>query len=62
MTPTPQTRPCRVDFEAVLGLSASERGLRIADCARTMDCRRIRRSAGLLDYGFFQNPGRIVSG
>eukprot|EP00969_Alexandrium_andersonii_P346492 15317491-Alexandrium_andersonii.AAC.1 len=59
MTPNPRTRPCWVEFALFL---ASERGPRNTDCARITDCRRIRRSNGLPDYGLFQDRGRFVSG
>eukprot|EP00969_Alexandrium_andersonii_P373307 15483689-Alexandrium_andersonii.AAC.1 len=43
-------------------LSAPKRGRRITDRTRITDCRRIRSSPGLPDYGFFQDPGRFVVG
>eukprot|EP00969_Alexandrium_andersonii_P362769 15460436-Alexandrium_andersonii.AAC.1 len=32
------------------------------DCTRITDCRRIRHSTGLPDYGLFSDLGRFVSG
>eukprot|EP00969_Alexandrium_andersonii_P328509 14516084-Alexandrium_andersonii.AAC.1 len=42
--------------------SASGHGPWITDCARVTECHRIRRSAGLPDYGLFQAVGTFVSG
>eukprot|EP00969_Alexandrium_andersonii_P125648 5554841-Alexandrium_andersonii.AAC.1 len=53
MTPNP---PDEASWGWKLKLcSASERGLRLTDCARFADCRRIRRSTGLPGQNLYQD-------
>eukprot|EP00969_Alexandrium_andersonii_P189383 8366540-Alexandrium_andersonii.AAC.1 len=55
MTPNPLDEAS--EGEMFMLCSASERVLRITDCALITDCRRIRRSTGLPDYGLFEGLG-----
>eukprot|EP00969_Alexandrium_andersonii_P109712 4839584-Alexandrium_andersonii.AAC.1 len=61
MTRTPSPRRGH-DGWRLKRFSASERRLRIRDCAQITDCHWIRSSTGLPECGLFSDLGRFVSG